>query len=199
MNALALDEVIPPDAYAESRELHFDEHYRYVDRYRRIRIGPSVALVFENRHTLWFRVQELLRVARITDPSRVQAELRWYNRLLPRRNQLQAALWIAEPGRRPNGSLDAVRRGVASGRIGFRSDDWEIPGFLLTNRVGDRLIGLAHWLEFHFTPADREAFWDPTRRWSLFVESSEYSHESLPIEDEVYDSLHGDLQESDRD
>src|SRR5262249_61529269 len=61
---------------------------------RRARIGPHVTLVFENRQTLWFRVQEVLRVARLGEPGRVRQELELYNRLLPGRDLLQAALLI---------------------------------------------------------------------------------------------------------
>ncbi len=199
MHPLTLDEMTAPDFYQDHRDDHFEEHYRYLDRCRRVRVGPAVNVVFENRQTLWFRVHELVRVARLTEPGRVQAELNWYNRLLPRRNQLQAAMWIAEPGRRPSRALEAVRAAISGGRIGFRSEDIEVPGAFLTNRVGDRLIGLAHWVEFHFTAADRAAFADPSRRWSVFVEAPGYEHESLPLEDEVHASLLSDLEESDHD
>lgn len=199
MNPLTLDELTAPEYYADQRDEHFAEHYQYIDRCRRVRVGPAVTVVFENRQTLWFRVHELVRVARLTDPARVQAELNWYNRLLPRRNQLQAAMWIAERGCRPSRAMEAIRAAVATGRIGFRADGVEVPGFFLTNRVGDRLIGLAHWVEFHFTPEDRVAFADPARRWTVFVEADGYAHESLPLDDEVHASLLADLEESDRD
>ena len=69
-----------------------------MDRYRRVRIGPKLTLIFENRQTLWFRVQEVIRIARLADAREVQQELNLYNRLLPGRNLLQvmASIEIAD-------------------------------------------------------------------------------------------------------
>src|SRR5436190_18388715 len=94
MKALTLDDLLPLDEFAGRRREFFSAHNRYLDRYRRVRLGPRTTLVFENRQTLWFRVQEILRVARLAEPARVQQELDLYNRLLPGRDCLQAALLI---------------------------------------------------------------------------------------------------------
>src|SRR6516225_802578 len=94
MRPLTLDDLLPLEEYAGRRREFFESLNRYLDRYRRIRIGPRLTLLFENRQTLWFRVQELLRIARLAEPERVQQELDLYNRLLPRRDHLQAALLI---------------------------------------------------------------------------------------------------------
>src|SRR5438128_6685602 len=94
MRPLTLDDLLPLNEYAGRRGEFFEAHGRYLDRYRRVRIGSSVTLLFENRQTLWFRLQEVLRVARLSEPARVQQELDLYNRLLPRRNRLQAALLL---------------------------------------------------------------------------------------------------------
>src|SRR5262245_35875493 len=94
MPPLTLDDLLPLEEYAAERGHHAAAQARYLDRYRRVRIGPRLTLTFENRQTLWFRIHELLRVARLTDPFRVQQELDLYNRLLPSRDRLQAALQI---------------------------------------------------------------------------------------------------------
>src|SRR6516164_1557600 len=95
MNALTLDDLLPLEEYAGRRQEFFDAHDRYLDRYRRVRIGPRLTLLFANRQTLWFQVHEVLRVARLSEPLRVRQELDVYNRLLPGRERLQAALLIA--------------------------------------------------------------------------------------------------------
>src|SRR5881296_1605523 len=97
MRPLTFDDLLPLEEYAGRRREFFDAHLRYLDRYRRIRIGPRLTLVFENRQTLWFRVQEVLRIARLTDAERLKQELDLYNHLLPGRDQLQAALLIDCP------------------------------------------------------------------------------------------------------
>src|SRR5437763_15414571 len=97
MQPLTLDDLLPLAEYVGRRTEFFAAHARYLDRYRRVRIGPRLTLTFENRQTLWFRIHELLRVARLSDPLRVQQELDLYNRLLPSRGRLQAALQIDVP------------------------------------------------------------------------------------------------------
>src|SRR5438309_10793223 len=101
MQPLTPDDLLPLEEYSGRRREFFSAHGRYLDRYRRVRIGPRLTLLFENRQTLWFRLHEVLRVARLSEPGRVQRELDLYNRLLPRRDRLQAALLlrITYPGR----------------------------------------------------------------------------------------------------
>jgi hypothetical protein len=70
MKPLTLDEMTAPDEFLDHRQDHFEQHVRYLDRCRRVRVGPAVTVVFENRQTLWFRAQELVRVARLTDRCR---------------------------------------------------------------------------------------------------------------------------------
>src|SRR5207248_9089441 len=94
MRPLTLDDLLPLQEYAVRRREFFESLGRYLDRYRRVRIGPQLTLLFENRQTLWFRVQEILRISRLSEPVLVQQELDVYNWLLPRRNQLKGALII---------------------------------------------------------------------------------------------------------
>src|SRR5262249_20406356 len=92
MRPLALDDLLPLDDYAPRRLELFEAQCRYLDRYRRVRVGPDVTVVFQNRQTLWFRVQEIVRIARLAEPARVEEELAIHNRLLPARDELHAAL-----------------------------------------------------------------------------------------------------------
>ena len=52
MRLLTQDDLLPLSEFAGQRREYFEAHQRYLDRYRRIRIGPSLTLVFENRQTL---------------------------------------------------------------------------------------------------------------------------------------------------
>ena len=42
---------------------------------RRIEVGPLVTLIFENRETLRFQIQEMIRAERIFEPAKIQEEL----------------------------------------------------------------------------------------------------------------------------
>lgn len=61
---------------------------------RRIAAGPYITLVFENRKTIQFQIQEMLRTERIFDPQKIQEECDVYNALLPEPNELSATLFI---------------------------------------------------------------------------------------------------------
>jgi hypothetical protein len=61
---------------------------------RRVAVGPLVTLVFENRDTALFQIQEMLRAERIVDPAKVQDEIDVYNTLLPDRGEVAATLFI---------------------------------------------------------------------------------------------------------
>ena len=55
---------------------------------------PYLSLVFENRETLLFQIQEMCRAERIIDDAKVQEEIDVYSALLPRPGELSASLFI---------------------------------------------------------------------------------------------------------
>jgi len=61
---------------------------------RRLPLGPLMTVVFENRDTVRFQIQEMLRVERIVQPDRVQDEIDVYNELLPGPGEVAATLFI---------------------------------------------------------------------------------------------------------
>jgi len=100
MRPLAREEIVPLAAYADVRDA-FRRAVIAHKRARRVSVGPNVTLVFEDRETLRFQVQEMLFVERIDEPERVQHELDVYNELMPGARELSATLFveITEPGR----------------------------------------------------------------------------------------------------
>jgi hypothetical protein len=69
---------------------------------RRLAVGPHLTLMFENRQTVWYQVQEILRTERIFEDAAINGEVETYNELLPRAGELSATLLIeyAEPAER---------------------------------------------------------------------------------------------------
>ena len=63
-------------------------------RRRRVALGPLMTLVFENRDTVRFQIQEMLRVERIVQPDKVLHEIETYNELLPGPGEVAATLFI---------------------------------------------------------------------------------------------------------
>ena len=198
MKALTLDDLLPLDEFAARRREFFEANCRYLDRYRRVRIGSSLTLLFENRQTLWFRLQEVLRVARLNEPTHVQQELDLYNRLLPRRNRLQAALLLKVDDTRLREELEAWQD-LRGEELSLHLGDARYPANLLTCRPEDRCIGAAHWVQFVLDERGRQRLADFDRPAHFAVRRPNYQHDSTPLGDEVRQSLLEDLQMSDRD
>ena len=199
MRPLTLDDLLPLDEYADRRGEFFESHCRYLDRYRRVRLGPALTLLFENRQTLWFRIHEILRVARIADAQLLQQELDVYNHLLPARNQLQAALLIAvDPARRLTEQLMPWRE-LHEDQLFFSIGPRRYPAELLTCRPEDHCIGAAHWVQFTLDEEGKRRLADVRQPAFVAVNFPTYRDESPPFGDEVRQSLLDDLESSDRD
>lgn len=199
MRPLSLDDLLPLTEYVNRRHEFFVSLSHYIDRYRRVRIGPQISLLFANRQTLWFQVQELIRIARLSEPARVQQELNLYNRLLPGRDVLQAALLIeiADPTHMSQ-ELEAWQT-LAGEEVNLHLGECRVPSKLLTCRPEDRCIGAAHWVHFDLPNDARPRLADFSQPAFISVRHGDYCHESPPLGDDVRQSLLDDLELSDRD
>ncbi len=199
MRPLTLDDLLPLDEYAGRRRECFESLTRYLDSYRRVRIGPRLTLLFENRQTLWFRVQEILRIARLADPLRIQQELDVYNRLLPGPDQLQAALLIEVTDDAHLTEELASWRTLRGEALCLRLDEKRVPASLITCRPEDLAIGAAHWVQFTIAKEARRLLADFRLTAQLEMSHPGYQYQSPPLGDEVRQSLLDDLELSDRD
>jgi len=93
MNFLTPQDLLPAAAYEQQRA-EFRSQIIALKQRRRISIGPLITLVFENRETLRFQTQEMIRVEQILDSHKVQEELDVYNALMPGSGELSATLLI---------------------------------------------------------------------------------------------------------
>lgn len=199
MRPLTLDDLMPLDEYAARRRELFESQRRYLDRYRRVRVGPRTTLVFENRQTLWFRVQEILRVTRLIEPAQVQAQLDLHNPLLPGHGQLRAALLIDEPEDGRVSEDMAAWATLAGEAVCLRVADRVFAAMLWTCRPEDRAAGAAHWLQFAVDPAGRKLLGQFRQPADCAIAHGPYQHASQPLSEDVRQSLVEDLELSDRD
>ena len=199
MLPLKVDDLLPLDEYAGRRREFFDSHRRYIDRYRRVRIGPRLTLIFENRQTLWFRVQEIVRIARLADARQVQQELNLYNRLLPGRNLLQAALLIEIADEAHLAQEMAAWKDLEGDQLCLRIGADAFPATLVTCRPEDRCIGTAHWVQFALDGQARDLLLDFGLPAFFAFDNGTYQHHSALLSDEHRQSLLDDLLLSDRD
>lgn len=199
MRHLKLDQLLPLAEYSERRREFFDAHCRYLDCHRRVRVGPKMTLVFENRQTTWFRVQELLCIARIEDPVLTQIELDIANRLLPGPNCLQAAMIVSvdqeahyQEELAPWQALQGEQLFLQPGKLKYFAN-------LFTCRPEDRCVGTTHWVQFRIDPAGRKSLADMSQPAHIGVHLTGKPIETTQLTDDVRQSLLEDLELSDRD
>jgi hypothetical protein len=194
MTPLSLDDLLPLEEYADRRREFFESHCRYLDRYRRLRIGPAATLLFENRQTLWFRVQEVLRIARLREPRYVQQELDLFNRLLPMPGQLQAALLIDVTDESRLSEELAPWAQLGEDHLRFHVANKVYRGQILTCRPEDHCIGAAHWVRFTLDAQGERALGDPRQPALFEIALPSYAHRSALLSDEMRQSLVDDLK-----
>ncbi len=84
---------------------------------RTVHLGEHLTLVFEDRLSIQYQVQEMLRIERIFEPAGIQDELDAYNPLIPDGDNLKATLLIeyadAEERRRELVRLRGIEHAIA--------------------------------------------------------------------------------------
>ena len=93
MKPLAIEEILDAEAYEAVRDA-FRRAVIEHKRNRRLPVGDRVSLIFEDRETLRFQVQEMLRAERTRTAEGIQHELDVYNELMPGEDELSATLMI---------------------------------------------------------------------------------------------------------
>ena len=91
--SLTLDDIVDNAAYAAERD-QFPTRIIALKKRRRIGVGEFVTLVFENRETMRFQIQEMARVERMDSDAAIEGELAVYNKLIPEPGSLSATLFI---------------------------------------------------------------------------------------------------------
>jgi hypothetical protein len=90
---LTLEDIADARAYERERE-EFRSRIVALKKVRRVAVGPIISLVFENRDTIRFQIQEMARAERLFSDQAIQVELDTYNPLIPGAGQLSASLFI---------------------------------------------------------------------------------------------------------
>jgi Protein of unknown function (DUF3501) len=93
MKKVALEDIMGLSAYEKVRD-RFRQRVIELKKKRRVAVGDRVSLVFENRDTVIFQIQEMLRAEKITDLDKIRDEIETYNALLPEPGELSATLFL---------------------------------------------------------------------------------------------------------
>jgi hypothetical protein len=158
---LTLDDIVDQRAYERERD-SFRDRIISVKRRRRVAVGPIVTLLFENRDTVRFQVQEMARAERMLSDDAILGELEVYNPLIPGPGELSATLFIeltSEPALRewlPKlvGIENAVEIRIG-GTTRVVSMAEESHGALLSR---EDITASVHYLRWSFTPEEVDLF-----------------------------------------
>ncbi len=154
MHRLAPDDLYSLEEYARQRA-EFRARVIEHKAHRRLALGEHLVLCFEDRLTVQYQVQEMLRIERIFEPGDIHAELAAYNPLIPDGGNWKATLMIEYPDpeerRRELARLVGVERAVwlqveGCGRVqAIADEDLERSTAEKTSAV--------HFLRFELAPA----------------------------------------------
>ena len=96
MEHLSPEDLYTLEAYAKLRP-EFRARVMEHKKHRRLQLGEHVALLFEDRLTMQYQVQEMLRAERIFEAPEIRAELDVYNPLIPDGSNWKATMMIEYP------------------------------------------------------------------------------------------------------
>ena len=160
---------------------------------RRISVGPLVTLIFENRETLRFQTQEMIRVEYILEPRKIQDELDVYNALMPGASELSATLMIeiTEPDRMKEW-LDMFM-GLDHGEtVAIRAGSEQVFGEFEGGHSHETKISAVHFVRFRPTKSMAAAFADLRQSVMLTVHHHEY-HAEVPVPGSMREEWLSDL------
>jgi hypothetical protein len=153
MQELSKDDLYSLEAYAALRS-DFRARVMGHKRHRKIALGEHLTLIFEDRLTVQYQVQEMLRVERIFEPGGIQEELDAYNPLVPDGSNWKATMMVEYP--------DVAERRDALGRlVGIENQVWVRIGDLPAvtgiadedlERSNEQKTSAVHFLRFELGP-----------------------------------------------
>ena len=190
---LTLDDILDLRAYERTRE-EFRRQIIDLKARRRLVLGTFISIVFENRETIRFQIQEMARVEHIATDEGIQEELDVYNPLVPEPGQLRATLFIEltndEQMRVWLPKLVGIERSVL-----FRLADGSevrctVEAQHSSQLTREHVTAAVHYLEFEFTPAQVDAFADGVQ---LVIDHPEYL-EVVELSPTTVAELRADLQ-----
>lgn len=152
MRKLIASELMSLELYARSR-VQFRERLIEHRRTRSLRLGEHCTWSFEDRLTVQYQIQEMLRVERIFEPAAIAEELEAYNPLIPDGANLKATLMLEYPDREERVLRLAELRGfekhcwmrVAGFEPVYAIADEDLP------REDDQKTSAVHFLRFEFS------------------------------------------------
>jgi hypothetical protein len=161
---------------------------------RQLNVGPNTMWLFEDRLTVQYQVQEMLRTERIFEAEGIAEELAAYNPLIPDGSNLKVTLLIEYP--------DPEQRRVALEKLrGVEDRCWvqvaDLPRLYAIadedlERENDVKTSAVHFLRFEFG-AEMAAKLKGGAALAVGIDHPEYRHELRPVPENIRSALAADF------
>lgn len=163
-------------------------------KHRRLALGDHVTLHFEDRLTMQYQIQEMLRIEKIFEAEGIQDELDAYNPLIPDGSNWKATMLIEY-------SDVAERKMALAGMAGIEHKVWvQVDGLDRVHAIADEDMersteektSAVHFLRFELEPAMVEAL-KSGESLSVGIGHPNYNLDGITVPELVRESLIADL------
>lgn len=193
MLKLAHHDLMPLEQYAKARN-DFRARVMAHKKNRQVHIGRHASLYFEDRLTMQYQIQEMLRAERIFEQQGIQDELDAYNPLIPDGTNFKATFMIEYP--------DVEERRVALGKLlGIEDKVWvQVADFRKCYAIADEDLereteektSSVHFLRFELEPEMIKAL-KAGAALGMGIDHPAYTHTVMPVPEATRASLAADL------
>ncbi|NOX70829.1 MAG: DUF3501 family protein [Gammaproteobacteria bacterium] len=193
MEKLSSDDLLSLEEYSRQREQFRRDVMRH-KRDRRLELGANATLYFEDRLTMQYQVQEMLRIERIFEQEGIAEELAAYNPLIPDGSNWKATFMIE--------FTDADERQVMLKQlVGIENHVWMRVGDFRPirsiadedlERSDDDKTSAVHFLRFELA-AEQVSALQAGAELTAGIDHENYRIEIGPIPENVRASLVADL------
>jgi hypothetical protein len=167
-------DILGPSQYAPIRD-DFRRKVIELKRPRRVEVGDKVTLTFENRDTMRFQVEEMLRTEGIVDAAGIQAELDVYNTLMPDEGSLSATLFL-DPPRDEDPRVRLPRFIGIDEHVTLEIGPHALRAAFEPGRQEADRISAVQYVRFILPPAARAALRVPGTPVSVVIDHPSYQH-----------------------
>ena len=195
MKQLSADKMLNIIEYEKVRTEYRKDIIEY-KKHRRIKIGPNLAIVFENERTLSFQIQEIMRAERIVHDEKIQEEIDIYNSIMPPKNGLSATLFIEVTQEDQIKPVLNQFIGLTTGKTIFLDFDAEkVFAQFEQGREEEDKISSVHYLQFKLDPSQVEKLADHNSKLKIGIEYNKYSY-LVDLTNHTKESLYEDVSDS---
>lgn len=173
---------------------HIRDDYRNrviaLKKARRVIIGPTLELVFDNRLTLTMQIEEICRLENLVRDDQIQTEIDLTNQLMPTESSLAATLFVPLPQDEHIKEKLAQLVGIDE-HVVLHLGSHAIRAAFEPGRSTEDKISAVQYMRFPLTEADRAALAVPGTKITVEVDHPNYQYR-VECPDELRASLAGD-------